>query len=192
MVLRKKSTLHPVFLDMSSSRHTKFDALVNSHSSDLFRYAYWLCRDREQAEDLVQETCMRAWLALDNLRDAKTAKSWLFTILRRENARRFERKQPDMASGVDIRDVAGQVGYDTSTEAFALRRALARLAVDYREPLVLQVLGGFSCDDIAAMLELSRSAVMTRLFRARKQLREMLEDKMLEDKESDEIGKVTP
>ncbi len=47
------------------------------------------------AEDLVQETFLRAWKSLDSLTDAAAAKSWLITILRRENARRFERKQFD-------------------------------------------------------------------------------------------------
>ena len=50
---------------------------------------------------MVQETCLRAWKSLDSLQDEKAAKSWLITILRRENARRFERKQFDL---VDIDD----------------------------------------------------------------------------------------
>ena len=65
-------------------------------------------------------------------------------------------------------------GFDTSTEAFVLRQALARLPEDYREPLIMQVLGGFSCEEIAEALGISSSAVMTRLFRSRKQMREIL------------------
>ncbi|MCV5390693.1 hypothetical protein OFC62_38855, partial [Escherichia coli] len=60
-----------------------------------------MCKDKAIAEDLVQETCLRAWKSLDSLQDEKAAKSWLITILRRENARRFERKQFDL---VDIDD----------------------------------------------------------------------------------------
>jgi RNA polymerase sigma-70 factor (ECF subfamily) len=60
--------------------------------------------------------------------------------------------------------------------AFVLRRALAGLSEDYREPLLLQVLGGFSCDEIADTLGISASAVMTRLFRARKQMRDLIGD----------------
>ena len=72
-------------------------------------------------------------------------------------------------------------GYDTSTEAFALRRALARLGAEYRDPLLLQVIGGFSCREIGAMLELKTNTVLTRLFRARKLLREQLDgDAVLE------------
>ena len=65
-------------------------------------------------------------------------------------------------------------GYDTSTEAFALRRALADLDLEYREPLMLQVIGGFSCQEIGEMLDLKTNTVLTRLFRARQALRRVL------------------
>ena len=58
------------------------------------RYAYWLAGDKHTAEDLVQEASLRAWKSLDRLQNVKAAKGWLLTILRRENARRFERFQP--------------------------------------------------------------------------------------------------
>ena len=69
-----------------SSKQRQFDALVRSLSGDLFRYGYWLCGDEALAHDLVQETFLRAWRALDHLRDTTAAKAWLITILRREHA----------------------------------------------------------------------------------------------------------
>ena len=162
---------------MGRSRREKFESLLQGLMGDLYRYAYWVCRDRVQAEELVQETYLRAWKALDSLRDANSAKSWLFTIFRREYARQFERKRLEMQDVEDLGELPGvKTTFDTSTEAFVLRRALATLSDDYREPLVLQILGGFSCEEIADMLEVSSGAVMTRLFRARKQLRELLTD----------------
>ena len=118
---------------------------------------------------------MRAWKYLHNLREANAAKSWLFTILRRENARRFERVQPEYQPGVDINDLPAAMHFDTSTEAFVLRRALGQLDAQYREPLVLQVLGGFSSAEIAQLMNLTEATVNTRLFRARKRLREQLQ-----------------
>ena len=75
-------------------RQGKFRALVAAYGSDLYRYAMWICGNDALAKDLVQETFLRAWKALDNLKDEGAAKSWLITILRREFARTFERKVP--------------------------------------------------------------------------------------------------
>lgn len=164
-------------LDNMSEKKRKYDLLIDSHSADLFKYACWVCRDKHMAEEVMQETFLRAWKGLDSLREAKAAKGWLFTIFRREYARQFERKRLNYQYVKNL-DNAAEVPaeYDARPEAFALRNALTKLSAEYSEPLVMQVLGGFSCDDIAATLGISSSAVMTRLFRARKQLRELLGD----------------
>lgn len=159
----------------SNDARGRFNRLVSEYSQDVFRYAFWLCRDRTMAEELSQETFMRAWKAIDSLQDDKAAKSWLFTIVRRENARQYERKRFDMVDDPDFDRVeATRPEYDTSTEAFVLRRALEELPEEYREPLVLQIIGGYSTEEIADQLGIKSGAVMTRLFRARKKLREML------------------
>jgi len=153
----------------------KYALLIEAHSQDLYKYALWLCKDKNMAEDVMQEAFLRAWKSLDSLREAKAAKGWLFTIFRREHARQFERKQfqyKDVESMDTIEDA--HMGYDDRPEAFALRNALKRLPAEYREPLEMQVLGGFSCDEIASILDISSSAVMTRLFRARKKMRQIL------------------
>jgi len=126
---------------------------------------------------LVQETFLRAWRALDSLKDEKAAKSWLITILRRENARRFERKRFDMS---EYDEGAITDTHSTSNEQEIenqwLREKIAKMPEEYREPLVLQVIGGFSGEEIAKLLELNKNTVMTRLFRARNQLKEALDD----------------
>lgn len=169
---RKKLASSPVDSDMDKQR--KYEALVRAYHRDLFRYAYWLCKDRTIAEDLVQETCLRAWKALDSLQDEKAAKSWLITILRRENARRFERKQLDL---VDIDDPGneGKTSDDDFHRSEWLQAQIMRLDTEYREPLFLQVVGGFSGEEIGAILDLNKNTVMTRLFRARNQLKELLD-----------------
>ncbi len=68
--------------DKDSARQ-RFNRIVSEYSQDVFRYAFWLSRDRSMAEELAQETFMRAWKAIDSLQDDKAAKSWLFTIVRR-------------------------------------------------------------------------------------------------------------
>lgn len=151
-----------------------FNELVAIYTQDLQRYAYWLAGDRHTAEDLVQETLLRAWKSLHHLQNPKAAKGWLFTILRRENARRFERKQLQ-ESDIPLETLESHDNhYDTSTEAFVLRRAIDELPTEYREPLVQQVIGGYSQKEIAKKLGISSAGVGTRLFRARNKLKETL------------------
>ena len=128
-----------------------------------------------QARSRRRARRLRGWRARDKLRDTKAARAWLYTILRNEHARLYERQRPEVQDPFELPDVAVR-GYDTSTEAFVLRRALTRLEPDYRDPLLLQTVGGFSCKEIGQMLDLNTNTVLTRLFRARKALREQLSD----------------
>jgi len=148
--------------------------LVRQYHGDLFRYGYWLTHDKQVTEDLVQETFLRAWRAIDQLADINAAKAWLITILRRENARRFERKQLSL---VDIDDCSIEdenANIESAIDNDMLNQAITMLSEQYREPLLLQVLMGFSGDEIAKQLGLNKNTVMTRLFRAKKQLAQML------------------
>lgn len=160
----------------TAGKQRQFDALVRSLSGDLFRYAYWLSGDEALAHDLVQETFLRAWRALDDLRETAAAKAWLITILRREHARLYERKVPQF---MDIDDVDVPEERDAQLPEFSgeeglIRRAMLKLDPKYREPLLMQVLGGFSCDEIARELNITPAAVMTQVFRARQKLKVIL------------------
>ena len=151
-------------------RQSDFEQTVRAYSADLYRYAYWLCRDRHLAEDLVQEAFARAWKAWPELRDPALAKSWLISILRNEYARTFARKRVESAGGeIDESDLPSVPSFEAGLETAQM---VGLLPVMYREPLLLQVLGGFSCAEIAAMLDTSEGAVMTRLSRARQALRQ--------------------
>lgn len=157
------------------TKYLTYEALVRAYSKDLYRYGYWLCKDANVVEDIVQETFLRAWRSLESLKDESAAKSWLITILRRENARRFERKQFDLVD-IDDHDVADvSPSTEQNLEIQLLRRQIFKLQPEYREPLLLQVVGGFSGEEIADILDLNKNTVMTRLFRARNQLKDVLE-----------------
>ncbi len=155
-------------------KQKRYEALVKALHADIFRYAMWLIKDKATAEDIVQETFLRAWKSLDSLKDVGAAKSWLITILRRENARRFERKQLELVDIDDI-SVTDPVNFgDVVLEYRELRRIIGELSEEYREPLMMQILMGFSGDEIAEQLNLNKNTVMTRLFRARNQIKETL------------------
>ncbi len=166
-----------------------FDALVNAYAADLYRFGFWLCRNQAQAEDLVQETFMRAWKGLDGLKDSKALKAWLFTILRREHARCYSRPSLDLVS-MDEMDYESQhfaaPGSDGAAD-MEFTQALDALPPDYREPLLLQALGGYSCDEIAGIMQIKTGAVMTRLFRARQKLRRSLESESLDMKRKEPL-----
>ena len=155
---------------MFNRKHSAFEQLVKAYSAELYRYAYWLCRDRFVAEDLVQEVFARAWSAWGSLRDEAAARSWLYRILRNEHARLYERKRLEMVDNQEL-DALEDRNLQSAFGEIELREALHALPRAYREPLLLQVLGGFSCEEIAQLLDLTPGAVMTRLSRARLALR---------------------
>ena len=160
----------------SFARQSKFNGLAEKFGTDLYRYAMWICSNDALAKDLVQETYLRAWKALDSLKDETAAKSWLITILRREYARTFERKVPKLTD-VDKVDVPEDTELEPEDrlEVQLLRRNMGKLPRKYRDPLLLQVVMGYSCEEIAVQLGISKSAVMTQLFRAREQLKDRLQ-----------------
>jgi len=146
--------------------------LFESMRPDLLRFAHWLARDRQLAEDIVQESLLRAWRSRDSLKDRGAARAWLLTIVRREHARLYERKRLELVSLDEALDTqAAEKASGTDGDLFTLRHAIMRLPIEYREPLLLQILGGFSTEEIARELALSSTAVLTRLFRARNKLR---------------------
>ncbi len=159
-------------MNTEAGRQARFNQLAEDYGTDLYRYAMWICGNDALAKDLVQETYLRAWKALDKLQDVKAAKSWLITILRREYARTFERKVPKFT---DVETVVvsddKELEPDDRTEIKLLRQGIMKLAPKYREPLLLQVVMGHSCEEISSLLGISKSAVMTQLFRAREQLK---------------------
>src|SRR5580658_8138196 len=166
-------------------KRARFQALCQTLRPDLLRFAFWLSRDLALAEDVVQETMLRAWKAQDSLLNEAAAKPWFLTIIRREYARSFERKR---LATVDLDELIAReepmLAAAQDQELAELRAALFKLPEEYREPLVLQVLMGYSTAEIAAELGLSSSAVLTRLFRGRTKLRALCgEDTSLDPEE---------
>jgi RNA polymerase sigma-70 factor, ECF subfamily len=160
----------------------RIQALFQSLRPDLLRFAFWLCRDRALAEDVVQESLLRAWKAQDSLKDEAAAKPWFLTIVRRELARTFERKRLATVNLDELiaREEPSLAGGDEQ-ELAEMRAAIFKLPEEYREPLVLQVLMGYSTAEIARELDLSGPAVLTRLFRARNQLRALCGEDISQD-----------
>ncbi len=168
-------------------KRRRFEASVLVHLDDLYRAALRLTGKPSDAEDLVQETCLRAFQTLDQLRQTTAAKAWVFAILRSLFLRQAERRavQPIPVSSENLEafardaDLLGAL-QDRSSPLQAsllqdIRRATFELPLPYREVIVLAHVGGFSYREIADILEVPLGTVMSRLFRARRLLRAALE-----------------
>ena len=158
-----------------TDRRRRFETLCETLRPDLLRFAFWLGRDRQLAEDVVQEALLRAWKSFDTLAEESKAKSWLLTIVRRELARSFERKRLEVTDlDALVAAEANVLAAEEDAGLAEMRDAIFRLGDEYREPLVLQVMMGYSTMEIADQMGLQQGAVLTRLFRARARLRQEL------------------
>ncbi len=157
-----------------------FDHTVRAYSAQLFQYAFWLCRDRHRAEDILQEAFARAWQAWDKVTDEAARRSWLYTIVRNEFLRgagkagevnRGAVVGDGDDDGAELPDIADERDFTRGVE---IRDALERLPSHHLEPLLLQNLVGMPCEEIAAVLGVNVGTAMTRLTRARIALREIV------------------
>jgi len=155
-------------VDLAGRR--RFNQLVGELQAELFSYAFWLCRDRQVAEDVLQEALLRAWRGFSGLEDEAKARQWLVTIVRREFLRVREKRQDQAVDPSDLEQLADP-GEDPRVAE--LRQAIFRLEENYREPLMMQVLMGYTAEEIGGALDMTPGAVLTRLHRAREKLKEL-------------------
>jgi RNA polymerase sigma-70 factor (ECF subfamily) len=151
----------------------------------LFGYAMVLTRNPAEADDLVQETYLRALKAKISLRAISNVKGWLFTILRNIwlNDLRHERAGPKIAElepDQTLADVSVATSgdphdlYVTTIERDQVRAAIQQLPVEFREIVILREYEELSYQEIASMLKCPIGTVMSRLARARSKLRDLL------------------
>jgi RNA polymerase sigma-70 factor, ECF subfamily len=169
----------------------------------LYGYAVVLSRNRAEAEDLVQETCLRALRSIGQLRPDGNVKSWLFTILRNIwlNQVRHRRTVPEMAEldsdgSVAIEPVDGGKDphevYISGIERQQVREAIQQLPVEFREIIILREYEELSYQEIAVLLDCPPGTVMSRLSRARSKLRDLLSDKLQAVGEQEEAKRIIP
>ena len=167
---------------------TPLPAEALSHLDALYNLARWLVRDPVEAEDLVQETYLRAVRAAHQFQPGTNLRAWLFQILRNTFFTQYKRKRrepevldPEVLDG--MRDTSGAMRVDDrmtgppdGTAGLDLTAALNRLPEDYRSVVLLADLEDFSMGEIAAIMGCPVGTVKSRLFRARGILKELLRD----------------
>jgi RNA polymerase sigma-70 factor (ECF subfamily) len=158
-----------------------FEEIVLPHLDAAFNYARWLTRDDAEAEDVVQDACVRAVRFFPSLRD-DDARAWLFTIVRNAWYSRVSRR-PGAAEALPLDGTTEDpADHALDPEAQLLQRhavaqvreALEQLPIDFREVLVLREIEGMSYKEIAAVVHVPIGTVMSRLARARDRLAAVL------------------
>src|ERR1043166_7808377 len=151
-----------------------FRDLLEAQIPRLRRYARALTRDANRADDLVQDTLLRALTKQDRWEPGSNLRAWLFTLMHNQyvnNVRRANRE----AGTIDIDDVSSSLVATTdptaSRQLYELERALGQLAAEQREVILLVGLEGFSYEDAAKILAVPVGTVRSRLSRGRESLR---------------------
>jgi len=177
----------------AAARVRRFEEQILPHLPDLYRAARRLVGRAHDAEDLVQETCLRAFGSLDQLKHPEAAKAWVFTVLRSaflRNAARWDptRRADGGENGSGEERLAAAAGASPWQGALIeeARLATQRLPVAFREVVVLAHVGGFSYREMAGILGVPIGTVMSRLFRARRLLRSALRS---EDRDRSELSR---
>ncbi len=175
----------PATGDRGAPRTTTFDAEALSHVDSLYRTALRLTRAPADAEDLVQETYLKAFRAAGSFEPGTNLRAWLFTILHntvrnrfRDRARDGESVDTEMAERAADASVASEPGGPVTPETLLLRETLGpelQAAVDalpeaFRQVVWLRDVEEFSYAEIANMLDVPLGTVMSRLSRARRML----------------------
>ncbi len=168
-----------------------FEEVAMPFVDALYNTAYRMTRNAQDAEDLVQETYLKAYRYYDTFEEGTNFKAWLFKILKNTfiNTYRKKQKTPPQSDFAEIEDsFESRLSTDVSGKMKSpeeeilenvldedVKRALDDLPPDYRMAVILADLEGFSYKEIAGILELPLGTVMSRLYRGRK----LLESAML-------------
>ncbi|MGH2453793.1 MAG: sigma-70 family RNA polymerase sigma factor [bacterium] len=170
----------------------EFAALVEQHLDGLYGAALRLTRNRDAAEDLVQDTFLKAWRAFHTFERGTNARAWLYRILMNSYIDGYRKagREPQIVEADDLEDL---YLYDRALDSEEMRRqgnpeeivlervmdvdvdaALAALPESFRAAVILADLEGFSYKEIALILGVPVGTVMSRLFRGRRLLQKSL------------------
>ncbi|TML34368.1 MAG: sigma-70 family RNA polymerase sigma factor [Actinobacteria bacterium] len=152
------------------------ERLYKKHAGDVYRYALVVLRNEADAEDVTQTTFMNAYRALERGEKPRTPQNWLIAIAHNVCRQRFRQSQRRPNEVELNEELAEAYVEEDAVSAEDIRRALGHLAFNQRAALVMRELEGRSYQEIAEILGLSVSAIETLIFRARRALREQLEE----------------
>lgn len=161
-----------------TARHDEFERVAIPHSRSLLRVARRITLDVPAAEDLVQETLLRAWRSFDQFQPGTNARAWLFRIMFNAfYAQGRKARSAPVLVPLDhprMESEPQNPGGLSWTDAATLASALDGLSEEHRSVLLLGVVEGFTCREMAEILSVPIGTVMSRFSRARQALRDRL------------------
>lgn len=157
---------------------TAFHELVDRYANDLFKLAYSLTGNADDAEDILQETFLGAFEHVRSFKAKASVKTWLIRILVKQVAKYHRYWRIRKTTPIDeIPEISKKVeparGHELRMD---MKTMISTLSPEHREVIVLRELQGYSYKEIAAILGIAEGTVESRLFRARQDLRERFKD----------------
>ncbi len=154
------------------------EQLVDEHYQSVYRWLLHLCRGREHAADLTQETFVQVWDGLDGFRGQASLKTWIHRIAYHTYLRTQRNPTPEPQPLSEVPDIAGLDIVQKALTRHLVHEALARLAEKQRDVVVLHYLHGLTAAEVAEVLQIPTGTVLSRLHTSRATLRELLSDEL--------------
>ena len=169
-----------------------FDEFVTRYTSNVYALLFRLTENAEEAQDLTQETFLRAFNAIKNFRGDADLKTWLYRIAVNESRNRFrwwKRRKSNVTISLDAETnynespLSERIADDSANpeaetlrheRESALRKALSELSTNFREVIILRDIEGLSYEEVASALETNVGTVKSRIARGREELRKKL------------------
>ena len=158
-----------------------FNELAMPLMDSLYGTALKLTHNEEDAEDLIQDTFLKAYKYFDSFEQGTNFKAWIFKIMTRLFYDHYKAKKQRMSRTTEVEDIENfksqnreEIEGERVILAAEIEYALNQLSDDFRLPVVLSDIQGFSYQEIAEVLDCPVGTVMSRLYRGRKKLKEIL------------------
>jgi RNA polymerase sigma-70 factor (ECF subfamily) len=153
------------------TRRALFQSAVEQHADSVYRVAFRMSGNHELARELVQETFLAGWKNLDQVDQPDRIRAWLMGILRNQFSKQLAKEARHRHGTLEAEPISGHP--DAMLQG-SVQAAIARLDEDHRLPILLVTMEGWSTEEVAEMLDIPRGTVLSRLYRARQQLKLIL------------------
>lgn len=153
------------------SRRMLFQSAIEQHADSIYRVAYRMSGNHELARELVQETFLAGWTNLQQLEQTDRIRPWLMGILRNQFTKQLAKEVRNRHAALEAEPA---VNDRSELARHSVQSAIAKLDEDHRLPILLVAMEGWSTEEVAELLDIPRGTVLSRLHRARQQLKLIL------------------